>query len=253
MRYRAGHFYLVALVQDDASQTSRILVSASQTGAGNGAWCNYFVDGTTGSGAALTWADFPQVGVTSNALYVGTTQYTFSGGSATGSRLTVIPTAPLDTCASATYRYYTGFVNSDASITYFISPATDYDAFGATAEYITGVYYPGASIMTVWRMTNPLSASAVFARFDVNSGAYDIPPGAPSRARSRRSTPATRACSTHSSATTSSGSRTTPVSQLATGRPWWPRTSSRSTRRPRPASRRPDRPTTTCSARNWRC
>src|SRR5205085_9161567 len=65
-RYRAGHFYLVALVQDTGSETSRIVISVSQTSAGNGAWCNYFVDATTGSGGSLTWADFPQVGVTSN-------------------------------------------------------------------------------------------------------------------------------------------------------------------------------------------
>ena len=181
--YRGGHFYHVALAQRDSTLESRILVSVSRTSAGNGAWCNYAFNGLTGSGSTLSWADFPQVGVTSNALFIATNQFTFpaSTGSFTGAQLLVINKSQLDACIGAASDVWTNFRNSDNSLAFTLSPAVDYDAFGASAAYLVNGRFPSGTGMNIWRLNSPLPGTThSFSIFrDVASGSYSTPPDAP--------------------------------------------------------------------------
>src|SRR5207237_4904616 len=119
-------------------------------------------------------------------LFIGTNQYSFTTGGYVNDLLTILPTAPLTTCGSLTGTTWTNFTNSDGTSGFTLTPVTDYDSFGATAEYVMNTLYPSGSTMTIWRVVNPLASTPTFQRFTVASGADSGPPGAPQPGPSTR-------------------------------------------------------------------
>jgi hypothetical protein len=97
-----NRFVIVALEQTDvsnggASNSSRVLIAASDDSDPNGTWFERSLNTTITVSGQPTWVDFPGVAIDGQALYVTGNLFRFLGGGGTfqGSRLIIVPTAAL--------------------------------------------------------------------------------------------------------------------------------------------------------------
>ncbi len=182
--FRGGHFYFTALYEDDTTQTSYLLLSASLTDQATGAWCNFAYQAKLTIGGSPAWADFDGLGVTANGIYVHANMFTFgTNPTFVGNELFIIDKSKVDACQVNGAPRYINFTNSDGSMGFSLRPVTDYD--GATnVLYLVNAYYPGsgsANQFTIWRLTNPqpCCANLRFWRWTITTGSFSIPALAP--------------------------------------------------------------------------
>lgn len=109
-----GRFVVVTLERTTSpSNTSRILVAVSQTSDPNSGW--YFTSiNSVINISGFTWADYPGLAVTDDAILITNNMFTFSGNIFRGSRLWIIQKSSFYTGGVATVNIYDP--SSDVSI-----------------------------------------------------------------------------------------------------------------------------------------
>jgi len=98
----SNRFFIVVLEEDDASQTSKLLIAVSDDNDPNGTWFRYRVEAKWSNGGNTYWFDYPGFGYNKDAIVMTGNMFTFSNGNFGGVQFQVIPKAPLLTGAAAT-------------------------------------------------------------------------------------------------------------------------------------------------------
>ncbi|MGH9766231.1 MAG: hypothetical protein ACREAB_02250 [Blastocatellia bacterium] len=173
----------VALPLDQSLNQSWFLISVSQTADPMGGWWNFIYDATKdGTTATNNWADYPCLGVDSQALYVTANMFRFGGGFQYA-KLRIFPKANLYAGAATGFTDYVGLKNADGSMAFTIQPCHTYGA--PQVEYFVNSLYPSATSSTkntlsLWSLTNSLTAPSLTRRA-VATDPYGMPPAAPQK------------------------------------------------------------------------
>lgn len=98
-------FFVVALEQDGASETSKCLVAVSDDADPTGTWHRYRVEAKQTSGTTSFWLDYPGFGHNKDAVLITGNMFGFAGGY-NGIQYIVIPKAPMLTGAAPNISYF---------------------------------------------------------------------------------------------------------------------------------------------------
>jgi hypothetical protein len=176
----AGRWVLLAVAVSSNPNRSWFLLSVSATSNPLGVWRNYQFDATKdGSAATNNWADFPSLGVDSQALYVTGNMFRFNGNFQYA-KVRVIPKAGPYSGGAAPYRDFVKLKNEDGSMAFTVQPC---HTFGAPqVEYLVNSYFPSTAApnqnkLSLWSLTNPLGVPTLTRR-SVTTSAYSLPPDA---------------------------------------------------------------------------
>ena len=178
---QAGRWVLVALADGPGPTDSFVLISISKTADPNGAWWNYKIDATKdGNKKTNDWADYPSVGLDSQALYLTVNMFQRSGGF-TGARLFVIPKTGPYAGGALTFKSFTKLKNGDGSLAFTVQPCHTFGAPGA--EFLVNTAFPSSvgtrDYVTLWSVTNP--SAPTLTRKTIKVAAYGMPPDADQR------------------------------------------------------------------------
>jgi hypothetical protein len=88
-----GRFVIIILEEDDATQTSKVLMAVSDDSDPNGTWYRYRVEAKLTVGTTSYWLDYPGFGYNKDAYVISGNMFGFVSGSA-GTQFLVIPSAP---------------------------------------------------------------------------------------------------------------------------------------------------------------
>jgi hypothetical protein len=157
-------------------EASNLYVAVSVNGNPTGSWYVYrFPVGLNLNTANAEWADFPQLGMDSQALYVSANYYLFreNNGPSTGAFVGVLPLAGLEADNGITFRTFTHISTGDGQA-YSVSPAVTYgtprtEFFVSTDQNTFGQYI-------VWSLSNPLGTNSLLTYAVVTGPAFSMPP-----------------------------------------------------------------------------
>lgn len=185
----AGRFVVVALT-GAASATSRIYVAVSTTNDPTGTWNYGMINSNVLISGNNQWADFPGVGMDTEALYITNNMFAVSNSAFGGVRLWILPKEPFYSGGAFSSTIYdpialaTGDVPAVATTT---SPAVRFGGSAGDGNWL--VQYSGLSDGTneffgMFRVRNPLTTPTFENRFvslgDIENAAVALP-GAPQR------------------------------------------------------------------------
>ncbi|MET0623332.1 MAG: Calx-beta domain-containing protein, partial [Pyrinomonadaceae bacterium] len=179
----ANRWLVLALEQDNATVTSRILLSVSQTSDPTGAWWNYSLNGVLNFNSESTWADYPDLSfdgipaASGGAVYVSTNQFTFGSNSFRTSMILILPKSSLYSGGSLSFWRAFDRRNADGSQAFTMRAAKTYGNPGF--EYLINTRNAG-SYVSVWRIapTYPPADVNMTLQTTINIGAYAVPPNA---------------------------------------------------------------------------
>lgn len=179
----AQRFICVAAAVRNSPKGAWLLVAVSQTSNAAGAWwvyaLNIMVDG---SNATNNWGDYPQLGFDTQAIYISTNQFAFGGGFSYA-KLRILNKSELYAGAPAHWYDFWNLKNPDGSGAFTLQPCVHYRGTGGNPPaFLTSAIYPAANKVVLWQLDNPIGwwsgSSPALNRFNVNSRAYSMPPGA---------------------------------------------------------------------------
>jgi hypothetical protein len=171
----AGRWVLMAVAINNATSVSAHLVSISTTSNPLGTWRNYtFNARLNGNTNTNTWADFPNIGVDNQALYITSNMFAFGGGFQY-SKIRVIPKAGPYSGGPAPYFDFFNLKNADNTTAFTIQPCHTFGAPGV--EYLVNTRFPSGNKMTVWRILNGGVAPTI-SRTEVTISPYSLAPNA---------------------------------------------------------------------------
>jgi hypothetical protein len=172
---QAGRWVLLAAAVGQNPNRSAYLLSVSASSDPLGQWRNYLLNAmVNGTSATNNWADYPSLGVDSNALYITSNQFAF-GGNFQYAKIRVVPKAGPYSGGVATFFDFVGMRNANNSLAFTIQPC---HTFGAPqVEYLVNSMFPSGNSLTVWRIA-PSGASFSLTRTSVTTAAYSLPPNA---------------------------------------------------------------------------
>lgn len=177
----SGRWILLALAVDfpPAAQGSWYLLATSLTSDPTGLWCTRLLDATlNGSTPTSNWADFPGLGLDSQAIYITSNQFSLSTFAFQYAKLRILNKSEVyGSCGSIGW---TDFVDlRDPVITGFpvdtVQPAHSYG--NPAAEYLLST---GASTNNVvlWSVTNPVTSPTLTGVSVTTPSSWGVPPNA---------------------------------------------------------------------------
>jgi hypothetical protein len=170
----AGRWVLLAVAFTQNPNRSVFLLSVSATASPLGQWRNYVLNAMVdGAQTTNNWADYPALGVDSQALYLTANMFQF-GGDFQYAKIRVVPKAGPYAGGPAPFFDFTRMKNADNTIAFTVQPC---HTFGAPqVEYLVNTAYPSGNRITLWRIQNP--AAPVLTRATVAVSPYSLPPNA---------------------------------------------------------------------------
>ncbi len=154
------------IVMIDFSASPRYLISVSTTSSATGTWINYSLDADNGTG---TWADYPCIGVDSNAVYIGSNNFNASDNTFGFNRIRILRKDSLYSAHQLPYlEVLPGGFTQQPAFTVGSSP---------TIYVLTKSNGTGSSI-TLGTITNPLTSPAYAVQANVSVRAFGIAPDA---------------------------------------------------------------------------
>ena len=170
------------LAEDDISAQGWLLISVSDDADPNGNWCNFAasttVNGSTSSG---NWGDFDGLGVDSQAVYVTTNQFSFADGLFDYAKVRIFKKSQLYNTSCPAFGWYDFWDLRDPG-----SPSVQVDTVRPALTFGTpGVEYLvnkspflTNNHVTLWSLTNPLSATPTLTAQNVTVATTAGPPDA---------------------------------------------------------------------------
>jgi hypothetical protein len=179
----AQRWVVVVAARRTSPAGSWLMLAVSQTpdpGAGWWVWAlNASVDGSTPSN---NWADFPMLGFDTQAIYITTNQFQFSGGFSY-SKIRVLNKA--EAYAGGSLRWYDFWNMKDAngSAAFTLQPAMHFRGLGGNPPaYFCNALWPSGNSLTAWHLADPLALwggrTPSLNRHNVACRSYDLPPDA---------------------------------------------------------------------------
>lgn len=171
----AGRWVLMAVAINNTSKVSVHLLSVSATSNPLGSWRNYtFNARLNGNTNTNNWADFPNIGVDNQALYITSNMFAFGGGFQYAS-IRVIPKAGPYAGGAAPYFDFSNLKNANGTTAFTIQPCHTFGAPGV--EYLVNTMFPSGNTMSVWRIVNG-GTTPVITRTQVTVSPYSLAPNA---------------------------------------------------------------------------
>jgi hypothetical protein len=167
-----------AVAMTNTQDQSWYLLATSKTSDPTGEWCRWSLDATVnGSTPADNWADYPGLGLDSNAIYISSNQFSVAG-SFQYTKLRILGKTQLynNTCGSVTWWDFWNLTNPDGSLAFSVKPAHTYGNPGV--EYLVNSRSGYGSSITLWSLTNPLGTPPSLSRVDIPVATYSAPPNA---------------------------------------------------------------------------
>ncbi|MCG6551660.1 MAG: hypothetical protein L7F77_04985, partial [Candidatus Magnetominusculus sp. LBB02] len=163
-----GRFIVVELAQGSASYNSYILVGISNSSDPTGSWTLHAIRADLDNGTTPTtyWADFPQVGMDANNLYVNVNMFD-GGGSFHYIKMYSIPKTQLQSTASTIT--YTEFKNNN-NVDFTVQPCV---TFGSGQQiYFVGEDYTGGGNHTDSPQSEAASSPSYLKLFTITNNAW---------------------------------------------------------------------------------
>jgi hypothetical protein len=178
-----GRWVLLTVALATNANQSWFLLSVSKTSDPLGGWFNYKLDATRdGTTATNNWADFPGLGVDSQALYLTANMFRF-GGDFQYAKIRIVPKSKIYSGGTATFRDFVKMKNEDGSSAFTVQPC---HTFGAPqVQYFVNSYFPSSASsspdrLSLWNLTNPLTTPTLTRR-TIRTAPYALPPDAPQK------------------------------------------------------------------------
>ncbi|MGB2957534.1 MAG: FlgD immunoglobulin-like domain containing protein [Bacteroidota bacterium] len=159
---------------------SHVLISVSDDSDPMGTWYNWSLPARmVGDSLTPTWADYPQLGFDSEALYVTSNNFLFASGFS-HTLVRIVPTAQLyqNTAGAITYTDFWSLRDPDnlGTLIFAIQPAQQFDTPGkqyllSLSRFTPQTYY------TLWTISNPLTSPTITAT-NIPVVQYSRPPDA---------------------------------------------------------------------------
>jgi hypothetical protein len=182
----AGRWVLLAVAVIRNPNRSWFLLSISTTADPLGTWRNYALDATK-DGVVQTnnWVDYPALGVDAQALYLTGNMFRFGGGF----QYTKVRIVPKNGPYSGGTIPFTDLVrlrNGDNSMAFTVQPC---HTFGAPqVQYFVNSIYPTTATpenkLSLWSITDPLSAAPSLTLRTIEVSPYNLPPDAVQKGQS---------------------------------------------------------------------
>jgi hypothetical protein len=178
----AGRWVVLAVAFRNAPNRAWFLLSVSQGADPLGPWWNYALDaGVDNTTKTSNWADYPNLGVDNQALYLTANMFPFDpNGSFQYVKIRVVPKVGPYSGGAVTFRDITGLKHADGELAFTLQPCHTFGAPGeqyfATSEYPTSDTGTQSTI-TLWVLTNPTGTPALVRR-TVTTDPFGIPPSA---------------------------------------------------------------------------
>lgn len=178
---QAGRWVVVTLEQtdtalNDAADTSRIFVAASDDADPAGNWSMTAIDARTMIGGTDHWADYPGFAVDEEAIYIATNMFQFfsNPGNFGGVRLWIVPKGALYNGNAVNVRRVNPYAGDGFALT--TQPAQFYGNSSGVGGMLLG--YSGLTdgtdgFVQLMRVNNPLGAISVVGPEFVNLGPID--------------------------------------------------------------------------------
>lgn len=176
----AGRWVLLAVALAENPNRSWFLLSISKSSDPSAGWRNYAIDASKdGKTKTNNWADYPSLGVDSQALYVTANMFRF-GGNFQYAKVRVIPKKGPYSGGSLTYSDIVNLKNADGSPAFTVQPCHTFGAPGV--EYLVNSVYPDGAdatknTLSLWTLRDPLGTPAV-SRSSITTDPYALPPDA---------------------------------------------------------------------------
>jgi hypothetical protein len=185
-----SRFVVVALEQRDTAygdpvNSSRVLVAVSDDSDPNGTWFTTAINSNIVISGTARWADFPQVGIDANAIFISGNMFGYGFGSYAGSRLWIVNKTGLYSGGAVTQNVYDPATLSGISTGAFsLQPTHMYGTTpGSTGTFlINSSFTSGANeLLSIIRVDNPTAAPTFTNQYvnlgDVDNGAsvYNVP------------------------------------------------------------------------------
>lgn len=171
--------YVVVMLEreSDATEVSYIHVAVSQSSDPNGGWYYQKINSKMTIDSKTCWADFPGLGVSSEALYITCNMFDFNNNYFQGSRLWILDKNLYSGGTSGVNVYDPSAEVGNSSNSFTLQPAHCYGNLPTgvgTFLYDTGWYSTstGEDYIEIIRVDNPLS-SPTFHRQLINLGDVD--------------------------------------------------------------------------------
>ena len=171
----AGRWVLLAVAVKRNPRSSLFLLSISNSADPLGPWRNYRSDAMLdGSTPTTNWADYPALGVDSQAIYVTANMFKFDGGFQYA-KIRIIPKSGPYSGGPAPYFDFVRMKNANNSIAFTVQPC---HTFGAPqVEYLVNSRFPNGNSLTLWQVNNP-TGTPTLTRQQVAVSPYTLPPNA---------------------------------------------------------------------------
>jgi hypothetical protein len=175
----AGRWVLLAVALGPGATESYFLLSISKTSNPTGGWWNYKLDATKdGMTATNNWADYPSLGVDSQALYLSANMFKFGAGYAYA-KVRIVPKAGPYAGGVLTFKDFVKLKNADGSMAFTVQPCHTYGAPGT--QYLVNSVYPSTTgtqnKLSLWLLQNPLGATTLTLK-TITVSPYSLPPDA---------------------------------------------------------------------------
>jgi len=175
----ANRWILIAVAVNNATRGSWFLISVSRTADPLQGWLNYSLDAKAdGNTTTNNWADYPALGVDTQALYLTANMFRFNGGFQY-SKIRIIPKTALYQGGAVTFKDLVRLRDANGGLAFTVQPCHTYGA--PQAQYFVNSYFPGTGAaenkLSVWTLTNPLGNPALQLR-TVTVDPYNLPPDA---------------------------------------------------------------------------
>ncbi len=168
----AGHFVL--MFDQESNPLAFMNVAVSVTSDPTGAWYKYHLDWTLdGTTKTSNWGDFPSLGYSDSAIFIGANQYSFSN-SYKYSKVRVLSKAQLYSGATATWTDFINLLNADGTSAFTVKAGRMLSS--SLSEYLLNTRPGGGSSVTLWRIDNAPVAPSLTRVATVSVGTYAVPP-----------------------------------------------------------------------------
>jgi hypothetical protein len=183
-----GRFIMTLQALDSTAQTSYLLVSVSNGATYASGFTSWALDERAdGQTVTNNWADFPQVGLDNNALYVTSNQFAFSPRTFQYAKLRIIKKSDLYTATPTVTLPYQDVFNLKNADNTVASTLQVPHLRGRTQVATSNGFYminasdnSNATYLTLWQINNPTSSTPTVTRTTLNNvWAYSYPTAAP--------------------------------------------------------------------------
>lgn len=178
----AGRWILVIAARRQSPQGSWMLLGASQTSDPLGRWWVWALDfSVDGGNPSANWADYPMLGIDTQALYIGTNQFAFAGGFAYG-KVRILNKSEIYSGSGLQWWDYWNLTEPDGGLAFTVQPCRHYRGSGNFPAWMLNSEFGTGNNLVLWRILNPLGhwsgGVPSLDRWEVGVSSYAIGPDA---------------------------------------------------------------------------